>query len=117
MLEDVKQAWYTEYLISLRCLHKDLLQTKFENTIREGDIMLIKNPAQKRQHWKLGKVISLIPGSDGLVRAVKLFKGDEHSRENPPKIVIHSLKHFLSLSCPRANIKSKYEGTYNCILS
>ena len=37
MLEDSKQTCYTEYLISLRLLHKYILQTKFENTIREGD--------------------------------------------------------------------------------
>ena len=97
MLEDFKQTWYTEYLISLRLLHKDILQTKFENRICEGDIVLIKNPAKKRQHWKLGKVVSLIPGNDGLVRAVKLVKGDEHWMENPPQLVIHSIKHLFPL--------------------
>ena len=38
----------------------------------------------------------MIPGSDGLVRLVKLFKGDENYRENP-KIVIHSSKHLIPL--------------------
>ena len=32
-----------------------------------------------------------------MVRAVKLVKGDEHWRENPPQIVIHSLKHLFPL--------------------
>ena len=80
MLEEFKQTWYTEYLISLRLLHKDILQTKFENSICEGDIVLIKNPALKRQHWKLGRAISLKPGSDGLVRSV-LLKGDEQYKK------------------------------------
>ena len=96
MLEDFKQAWYTEYLNSLRLLRKVLLQAKIESRICEGDIVLIKNPAKKRQHWKLGKVISLVPGSDGLVPSVKLFKGDEHYKENP-KIVIHSLENLFRL--------------------
>ena len=96
MLEDFKQTWCTEYLISPRLLHKDILQTIFENSIREGDIVLIKDPPQKCQHWKLGKVISLIPGSDGLVHLVKLFKGDPDYRENP-KIVIRSIKNFAPI--------------------
>ena len=47
MLEDFKQAWYKEYLISLRLLHKDILQTKFENSICEGDICPHKKPSSK----------------------------------------------------------------------
>ena len=39
----------------------------------------------------------MIPGNDGLVRAVKLVKGDEHWRENPLQIVIHSLKYLFPL--------------------
>ena len=61
-----------------------------------GDIVLIKNPAKKRQHWKLGKVLELIPGSDGNVRAVKIFRGDENYKTNP-QIVIHAIKHLYPL--------------------
>ena len=96
MLEDFKEVWYNEYLLGLRLLHKDLHQIKFENKVKIGDIVLIKNPAKKRQHWRLGKILELIPGSDGIVRAVKLFKADSDYIANP-QVVIHSIKHLYPL--------------------
>ena len=96
MLEDFKVVWFQEYLLSLEHLHKNLHQTNFVNRIKVGDIVLIKNPAKKIQHWKLGKILELIPGSDGIVRAVKVFRGDEHYKTNP-QIVIHAIKHLYPL--------------------
>ena len=61
-----------------------------------GDIVLIKNPAKKRQHWTLGKILELIQGSDGNVRAVKIFRGDAGYRTNP-QIVLHAVKHLYPL--------------------
>ena len=77
-------------------MHKNLHQVRFCNKIKVGDIAIIKNPARKRQHWKIGRVLELIPGSDGNVRAVKLFRGDEHYRTNP-QIVIHAIDHLYPL--------------------
>ena len=71
-------------------------QEKFKNRLRVGDIVLIKNPAKKRQHWKFGKVLELTPGSDGNVRIVKIFRGDENYKSNP-QTVIHAIKHLYPL--------------------
>ena len=71
-------------------------QEKFSSRLRVGDIVLIKNPAKKRQHWKLGKILELIQGSDGNIRAVKVFRGDEGYRTNP-QIVLHAVKHLYPL--------------------
>ena len=67
MLLEFKELWYAEYLIGLRRLHRDLHQVHFQNKIQVDDIVLIKNPASKRQHWKLGRVLELILGDDGNV--------------------------------------------------
>ena len=83
MLEDFRSTWYQEYLLGLRQLHKNLHQIDFSNKVKIDDIVLIKNPAKARKFWKLGRVLELIPGSDGIVRAVKLFKGDKHYLTNP----------------------------------
>ena len=96
MLEEFKLIWNREYLLGLRQLYKNLHQEKFSSRLRVGDIVLIKNPAKKRQHWKLGKILELIQGSDGNVRAVKIFRGDESYRTNP-QIVLHAVKHLYPL--------------------
>ena len=96
VLESFIEIWYQEYLLGLQQLHKNLHQVDFANKIKINDIVLIRNPAKNRKYWKLGKVLELYPGSDGIVRAVKVFRGDEHYRTHP-QIVIHSLKHLYPL--------------------
>ena len=96
VLESFREIWYREYLLGLRQLHKNLHQVDFANKIKVNDVVLIRNPAKNRKFWKLGKVLELYPGSDGIVRAVKVFRGDENYRTHP-QIVIHSLKHLYPL--------------------
>ena len=96
MLEEFKLIWNKEYLLGLRQLYKNLHQEKFSSRLRVGDIVLVKNPAKKRQHWKLGKILELIPGSDGNVRTVKIFRGDEGYRTNP-QVVLHAVKHLYHM--------------------
>ena len=40
--------------------------------LKEGDVVLIKGDEKNRGKWKTGVVNKLIPGRDGVVRAVRL---------------------------------------------
>ena len=75
MLE-LKRLWYEEYLLSLKESYRNLFDSNFSNKVKEGDIVLVKNPAKSWQHWILGRIIALYPGPDGKVRNVKLLRDD-----------------------------------------
>ena len=96
MLDEFKDIWYKEYLIGLRDLHRNLHEKSFVNKVRVDEIVLVKNPAHKRHHWKLGRVLELIYGSDNKVRAVKLLRGDVNYR-NSPRVEVHSISHLFPL--------------------
>ena len=97
MLDKFKALWYEEYLLGLKETFKDLHETKFENRVKVGDIVLVKNPAVKRQHWILGRILEIYPGADGKVRSVKLLRGKADYREKLTKPELHSLKHLYPL--------------------
>ena len=97
MISQFKDLWYEEYLLSLRSLYKNLYENNFENKIKVNDIVLVKNPAKGRHHWRLGRVIELIYGADGKVRSVKLLKGDAKYRASERKLELHSLSHLYPL--------------------
>ena len=90
LINKFKSSWYDEYLLSLREVSKDLHQSSFQNRIKIHDVVLIRNPAKPRPYWYLGRVIDLIVGEDGIIRSVKLKRGDGAD-------VLHSLKHLYPL--------------------
>ena len=93
-----KRLWYEEYLLSLKESYRNLCDSNFANKIKEGDIVLVKNPAKTRQHWVLGRVIELYPGSDGKVRNVKLLRGDaDWEKKGGLKPELHSLQHLFPM--------------------
>ena len=71
LFDSFRKVWYETYLLGMRQLYKDLHEVKFVNRIRMNEVVLIKDTKKKRQHWLLGRVVELFPGSDGKVRAVK----------------------------------------------
>ncbi|XP_035223775.1 uncharacterized protein LOC118196434 [Stegodyphus dumicola] len=66
--EDLRKRFRTEYLGQLK---NHILKTEKYVKLSVGDIVLIETP-EKRIKWPLGKIITLIPGNDGVVRLVKL---------------------------------------------
>ena len=96
-MDKFKALWYEEYLLGLKETFKDLHESNFENRIKVGDIVLVKNPAVKRQHWILGRIMEVYPGADGKVRLVKLLRGKADYREKPAQPELHSLKHLYPL--------------------
>ena len=97
MVAYFKGLWYESYLLSLRSLYKNLHETEFVNKIKVNDLVVIKNPVKARQHWRLGRVIELISGSDNKVRAVKLLRGDAKYRQGVRKLELHSIKNLYPL--------------------
>ena len=69
LLQHFQTRWKREYLTSLREFHKTS-GLNIQN-VRVGDIVMIHDDGP-RLHWRLGVINSLIPGKDGLVRAVNV---------------------------------------------
>ena len=64
------KRWSKEYLTCLREHHK--INPGGDNLIAERDIVLIKEENLPRNKWKLGKVLNIITGKDGIERGVTL---------------------------------------------
>ena len=68
------RRWRNEYMRALRERH-DLRHHGKTAKIQQGDVVLIKGDEKNRGKWKIGVVTKLIPGRDGVVRAVELRAG------------------------------------------
>ena len=70
MLKRFWTCWRREYLVNLREAHQ-VRERKRRNesphSPQKGDIVLIRDQLP-RSRWKLGKIMNLIEGRDGIVR-------------------------------------------------
>ena len=69
-------CWRKEYLVNLRefdQVQKRKLKSNAEPVVGE---VVILNDQLPRSRWKLGRIISLIPGKDGVVRAARVKCGN-----------------------------------------
>ena len=95
-LENFRKIWHQDYHLSLRERTLRLSHPSFENTIKKGETVLVKDPLKTRQFWSRGEVLELIEWSDKLVRSAKVRKKNR-------SILIHSIKHLFSLEiCPQS---------------
>jgi hypothetical protein len=78
-LEKLWRYWYDEYLLSLRerggRSHRSQKNT-VEGPPKVGEIVVVKNEDAPRGMWKMGRVKSLVVGSDGLVRSAHVVLGN-----------------------------------------
>ena len=95
-----RKRWSAEYLRGLRERH-NMKHNKRQLSVTSGDVIIIKGDEKNRGQWKLGIVDELFPGSDGVIRAVKLRAGKSYL-ERP-------IQHLypLELSCDRTTDKTK----------
>ena len=87
--------WTKEYLRGLRERHR--LKCKGDSTHpAKGDVVIIKSDDKNRAQWKLGVVIDLITGRDGVVRGAKL--------RTPKSVIERPVQHLypLELTCDMA---------------
>jgi len=61
------KRWRSEYLTQLRSIHFN--RSEPEKSIKEGDVVLVKDENQSRLLWKLAVVITTYSGRDGRTRA------------------------------------------------
>uniref|UniRef100_A0A1X7TD41 DUF5641 domain-containing protein n=1 Tax=Amphimedon queenslandica TaxID=400682 RepID=A0A1X7TD41_AMPQE len=67
-VNESKTEWRSEYLLELREQHR---YSKGDNAgveIKVGDIVIVKSNEKRHGFWNLGKVESIIPERDGLIR-------------------------------------------------
>ncbi|GBO04835.1 hypothetical protein AVEN_11080-1 [Araneus ventricosus] len=62
--------WKNEYLLNLRSAHSSLV--KNSSPFKVNDVILIKDDHLSQNVWKLGRIIELLPGRDGKMRACKI---------------------------------------------
>ena len=86
------KRWTNEYLRGLRERH-NLKHSRSSGTVEKGEVVIIKGDEKDRNQWKLGIVEKVLPGKDGVVRAVRLRAG-RNQLERP-------IQHLypLELSC------------------
>ena len=75
---------------------------KRQLSVTSGDVVIIKGNKKNCGQWKLGIVDELFPGSDGVIRAVKLRAGKSYLERPIQRL------YLLELSCNRT--------TENCVL-
>ena len=90
-----RALWYDQYLLSLREQTSRLFDADWSNTIKAGDVVLVKMPNKPRPWWLLGRVLELVVGFDGKVRSVKLRRADG-------AVCHHSITHLYPLEVSSA---------------
>ncbi|KAJ8980827.1 hypothetical protein NQ317_018407 [Molorchus minor] len=69
LLEDLRKRFRNEYLGQLKWWSKRSKKTQ----VKVGEVVFVGNDKDKRVNWPLGRVIELLPGSDGRVRLVRVL--------------------------------------------
>jgi hypothetical protein len=80
LLNGIWQRWRKEYLMQLRSAHQ---QKDVQNcNLKEGSIAILHEDKLPRLHWKMARILQLIPGRDGKIRSAILqtASGDQLRR-------------------------------------
>ena len=65
----VWNTWYSQYLLTLRSFHQNLFEPNQADSLRIGDVVLLKNPTPSKT-WLFGIVALMIKSEDGTIRTV-----------------------------------------------
>ena len=72
LIEHFWERWKHEYLIELRESYNTNKNRRFNECIKENDIVLISEDNVKRNQWRQGRVSTLLRGKDGKVRGAEV---------------------------------------------
>ena len=73
LLNNFSLQWSKEYLLSLREQHQNRSTQRHSRvTLKQGDVVLLRNEGTARCLWKLARISELLQGRDGVVRAAKV---------------------------------------------
>ena len=90
LLSQFIKQWKNEYLLGLMESYKSNADGK-KPVVSVGDIVILKDVQTKRSFWKFCKIIQLISGTDGNIRAAKIqFVVDRNQRifTRPLKLLV-----------------------------
>lgn len=77
LLQQISQSfhrrWSSEYL---HLLQQRVRWTDKTNPPRVGDLVLLKEPILPPLQWRMGRIVKLFPGSDGIPRVAEVLVGD-----------------------------------------
>ena len=62
------KRWRKEYLLELRNSHRNVTRHSSNRVVSIGDVVIVHDEDQPRGKWRIGKVETLVTGSDGHVR-------------------------------------------------
>ena len=74
MLQHFWQRWQREYLHQLQQRHK--WRATSVDIVAKDDLVVIQEDNQPPLQWRLGRIIELHPGTDGITRVVTLRTTD-----------------------------------------
>ena len=90
LLSQFTKQWKNEYLLGLMESYKSNADGK-KPVVSVGDIVILKDVQTKRSVWNFCKIIQLISGTDGNIRAAKIqFVADKSERifTRPLKLLV-----------------------------
>lgn len=90
LLQHFWRRWQAEYLNELQTRVKWRQQSN--ELLKIGSLVLIKMDNVPPFHWPLGKVTSLFPGKDGIVRVVEVRVHDNLLRRAVTKVCVLPLE-------------------------
>ena len=96
LLNQFINQWRRDYLLNLRESH-NLQVGKREgrhNSVRIGDVVVLKSDTSKRIFWKLAIVKEVLKGNDDHVRAAVVSLTDPHGGT---KLLRRSIKHLYPI--------------------
>ena len=98
LLSQFTKQWKSEYLLGLMESYKANADGK-KPVINVGDIVILKDVQTKRSFWKFSKIIQLISGADGNVRAARI----QLVADNSKRIFTRPLKLLVPLEVSPAS--------------
>lgn len=79
------RRWSTEYLISLQVRSKWTIET---SNVNVNDMVVITDKQSHPLAWRLGRIIAVLPGQDGVVRVVRLLTHRGQITQLVAKIIV-----------------------------
>ena len=95
LLKGFTKQWRKDYLLGLREYHRNRTGA-IEQSIRVGDIVVLKEEGSARCWWKLAKVTELLKSRDNVVRSAKIQVLNTDAQRRPT-VLRRAVQHLIPL--------------------
>ena len=103
LLSHFWSRWKNEYVTSLREFQKKYKQSN-KLTPNINDIVIVYEEKQPRNKWKLGRIDSLIKGTDGQIRGANVMMGKTKNLISRP---VNKLYPIEFANCDKPSVQNK----------